>query len=84
MFGLSHPGHLDLLDRLHSHSAYASVVLGLDGPSTWELGLLSEFLFAFPLGVAADLLVDAIVELEGGAGHSSRQKANHEPPDFHL
>ena len=50
-------GHLDLLDRLHSHSAYASVVLGLDGPSTWELGLLSEFLFAFPLGVAAAVVL---------------------------
>ena len=55
--GFSHPGHLDLLDRLHSHSAYASVVLGLDGPSTWELGLLSEFLFAFPLGVAAAVVL---------------------------
>ena len=34
-------GHLDLLDRLHTHPGFASSVVGLDGPSTFELVLLT-------------------------------------------
>ena len=46
----SRAGHLDVLDRLHGHFAYSSVLLGLDGPSTFEIAAIAEYLFAFPFG----------------------------------
>ena len=66
-------GHLDLLDRLHGHPAYASVVLGLDAPSTFEIALISEYLFALPFGCAIPvfLLWSPIGTVGGGEFTSS-------------
>lgn len=50
-------GHLDLLDRLHGHRAYASVLLGLDGPSTFELASIAEHLFALPFASAVPMFL---------------------------
>ena len=61
-------GHLDLLDRLHGHPAYASVVLGLDAPSTFEIALITEYLFALPFGCAiAVFLLWSPIGTVGGA-----------------
>lgn len=50
-------GHLDLLDRLHGHFAYSSVLLGLDGPSTFEIAAIAEYLFALPVGCVLPMVL---------------------------